>query len=606
MKKWISLLACLLILAALTIPVFAEGSVNFSASTSNSTVERGGQFTLSVSISANTDFESAGVQLSYDKSVFEYAGGTCAVPGASTQNASANGLVFNFASPASYSGSAGTLTFSVKSDAKPGNYTIRGSANARLGDGSVPASGFSVNITIPCSEHSYSNWTQSGDGHQKVCTDCGDTVTQAHNWDGGTITVQASCSVEGTMTYTCSDCKATKTESVDKLPHTYGDLKYVDEENHMYICSGCRAELQETHNWDGGTTTKPATCQAEGVMTYNCPDCGGSKTDVIPVKDHAYGSWTKVDEQNHTHTCTACQNQENAAHNWNEGTITKKPTCKDEGIKTITCTDCGASKTEPVPVVDTHTWSKWSKVDADTHKRVCSVCQKEETGDHTYSTSWKKDSAGHWHECTVCADKKDLTIHEPGPEATETEAQTCKVCNYIIKAALAHTHEYAQEWTVDETGHWYACSGCEEKGEFAPHDFENACDPDCSICAYVREAAHSYGEEWASDVENHWHVCTGCGDIQDLESHIPGTAATETEAQSCTICAYEMTSALRDEEETEAPSETENTTTVGATDAQVQDGLNQDDHKILWTLLIVGVAAALVGLVAYIRNRRFG
>lgn len=604
MKKWIALVVCLLTLTVFTIPASAAGSVSFSASASQSTVEKGGSFTISVSVSGNTEVTNAGVYLDYDSSVFEYVSGNCTVSGATFADAS-GGLVYVYENPTVYSGSVGTLTLKVKNTAKPGVYMISGSASAKCVNDTVYASGFSVRITVPCTEHNYGSWTPAGDGHQKVCSECGDKLTQAHNWDNGEITVKATCAAEGTKTYTCTDCKATKTESVEKLPHMYGALKYVDENNHVQICAGCGDELQESHIWAEVAQTKPATCQAEGIMMYSCPDCQGTKTAAIPVTDHAYGPWTKVDEQNHTHTCTVCQNPENAAHNWNEGTITKKPTCKDEGIKTITCPDCGASKTEPVPPVDTHTWKKWEKVDADTHKRVCSVCEKEETGSHTYAASWKKDSTNHWHECSVCADKKDLAIHEPGPEATETTAQTCKVCQYIINPALAHTHEYAQDWTVDETGHWHACSGCEEKGEFAPHDFENDCDPDCTICAYVRETAHIYGEEWVSDVENHWHVCTGCGDIQDLASHIPGTAATETEAQTCTICAFEMTPALREEEETEAPSETDSTITIGAID-DVQDGLNQEDHKTLWTLLIVGLAAAAFGLIAYLRNRRFG
>ena len=44
---------------------------------------------------------------------------------------------------------------------------------------------------------------------------------------------------------------------------------------------------------------------------------------------------TTADEPNHQHT-------------WDEGKITKQPTTSEEGVKTYTCTACGATKTEPI------------------------------------------------------------------------------------------------------------------------------------------------------------------------------------------------------------------------------------------------------------------
>ena len=76
----------------------------------------------------------------------------------------------------------------------------------------------------------------------------------------------------------------------------------------------------------------------------------------------------------------------------------------------------------------------------------------------------------------------------------ETTAQTCTVCGYVLQAALNHTHDYADTWTMDENGHWHTCSGCEEQGDYA--------------------------------------------------AHTPGAAATETTAQTCTACGYEIAPAL--------------------------------------------------------------
>ncbi|MBR3552605.1 MAG: hypothetical protein IKN72_04360 [Clostridia bacterium] len=45
----------------------------------------------------------------------------------------------------------------------------------------------------------------------------------------------------------------------------------------------------------------------------------------------------------------------NGNHAWNDGEVTKAATCSAQGEKTFVCTDCGATKTETVPVnANTH------------------------------------------------------------------------------------------------------------------------------------------------------------------------------------------------------------------------------------------------------------
>ena len=45
----------------------------------------------------------------------------------------------------------------------------------------------------------------------------------AHQWDNGTVTTPATCTAEGTMTYTCTVCDETKTEPIMKIDHTDSD-----------------------------------------------------------------------------------------------------------------------------------------------------------------------------------------------------------------------------------------------------------------------------------------------------------------------------------------------------------------------------------------------
>lgn len=374
--------------------------------------------------------------------------------------------------------------------------------------------------------------------------------------------------------------------------HSYGSWKNVDNTNHGKTCSICQNLQIEAHTWDNGTVIKQANCKESGQVKFACTTCSAVKTEnTNKTEQHTYGSWTKANDMQHKQTCSVCFKEETANHTWNSGTVTQKATCKEDGAKTYTCTTCNATKTEAIAKLTTHTYDHACDTD-------CNVCGVTRTTTHNYKTSWSKDKTNHWHECSVCKDKKDVAAHTPGAEATETKAQTCTTCGYVIKAALGHTHKYASTWTTDENGHWYACSGCEEKGSYAAHDFENACDKDCSICGYTRETEHKFAETWNTDANNHWHECTSCGLKQDEAAHEPGAEATATTAQTCTICGYEIAPALGGEE---AKDPTESTpATNPATDPTIPtDKTDPEDGNFPWWIIIVAVVAA-GGVVAVV------
>ena len=409
-----------------------------------------------------------------------------------------------------------------------------------------------------------------------------------HNWNNGSVTKQATCKEEGKNTFTCTICSATKTETIAKTTtHSYGNWVKVNDTTHKHTCSVCSKEETANHIWNSGTVTKQPTCKEEGVKTFTCSACNGTKTEpVAKTTDHKFGSWTKGNDTTHKHTCSVCSKEETANHTWNSGAVTKKATCKGEGVKTYTCTACNATKTESIAKLTTHTYDHACDTD-------CNVCGLTRTTTHKYKTSWSKDKTNHWHECSVCKDKKDVATHTPGAEATETTAQTCATCGYVIKPVLGHKHDYANTWTTDADGHWHACSGCEEKDSYAAHDFENACDKDCSICGYTRETAHNYSEDWKSDKDNHWYECAGCGAKADEAAHEPGAEATETTAQTCTICGYEIAPALgvKDTEPTIPVIPTEPTTPVVPTKSAGDSEPSAD--PTVW--IAVAVAVVVLG-----------
>lgn len=55
---------------------------------------------------------------------------------------------------------------------------------------------------------------------------------------------------------------------------------------------------------------------------------------------------------------------------------------------------------------------------------------------HKWSREWKSDKDGHWRECTDCGIAGEKSAHVSGGAATETTAEKCTVCGYVITPAL--------------------------------------------------------------------------------------------------------------------------------------------------------------------------
>ena len=111
---------------------------------------------------------------------------------------------------------------------------------------------------------------------------------------------------------------------------------------------------------------------------------------------------------------------------------------------------------------------------------------------HTYG-DWKKDATGHWYECSVCENKKDFAEHTPDKDApTETEGVVCTVCGYEIQPAAGHEHSPSDVWSADDQYHWHACGGCSQQLDKAAHSGGTAsCEAKavCDVCGIC--GAHS-------------------------------------------------------------------------------------------------------------------
>lgn len=355
----------------------------------------------------------------------------------------------------------------------------------------------------------------------------------SHSWDAGSGT-DATCTQAGTKTFTCTLCGGTKTETTPARGHSFGGWSQVDGASHKRSCSVCGTEESGAHSLTSAVTTE-ATCVAKGVKTHTCSGCGYSYTEEIPATGkHAYGEWT-ADGYTHSCTCTVCGKVSSGVHNAEGGEVTIPATCKEEGVWTSLCSTCGYIIYEVIPKRTEHTWD--STCDPD-----CNVCGETREVKHNMISGWMKNASGHWHACANkgCKIQFDFGKHFPGPAATEEEAQLCLTCGYTLTPKLNHEHDYAQTWTNDEEGHWYACSGCEEQKDFKPHDYDDPCDPDCNVCGYENGNAHTFDGSWHSDEEGHWFVCTTCGGVVEPKDHVAPDAAAEGGAVYCRDCGYLM------------------------------------------------------------------
>ena len=102
--------------------------------------------------------------------------------------------------------------------------------------------------------------------------------------------------------------------------------------------------------------------------------------------NHNTFTYEPLNDEQHTARCADCPYTDVYTHWWNSGEVTTEATCAAEGVKTYTCNQCGATKTEAIEKKTSHTYPYYPK-DSDyeiiTHavgsapgKRAlkCSVC----------------------------------------------------------------------------------------------------------------------------------------------------------------------------------------------------------------------------------------
>ena len=209
-------------------------------------------------------------------------------------------------------------------------------------------------------------------------TNCNYTKTEdiaatGHNWDDGKITTEASCDHTGVKTYTCKACGDTRTETIAMLEHTWDDGQVTTKPTctkkgiRTYTCKVCKAtktaDIEATGHDYKVKDHKDATCTEDGYTTSVCKNCGDEKKETIKATGHRHTEVrgakkaTCIEEGYTGDTyCTDCGNMiftgkkiEKTDHTWDNGVVSKDPTCTEKGSKTYTCAVCKETKTEEIP-----------------------------------------------------------------------------------------------------------------------------------------------------------------------------------------------------------------------------------------------------------------
>ena len=205
---------------------------------------------------------------------------------------------------------------------------------------------------------------------------------------------------------------------------------------------------------------------------------------------------------------------------------------------------------------------------------------------------YRYNETAHWYVCKnsdLCTVKFNYQNHLGG-NATCTNKAICEACGIEYGDPLGHNMQYfdyvPETCTTDGHLPYYYCDRCDkyfgretdsldtELNVFiipaTGHDMTKvdavpaSCEADGNIeyyeCGYcgklftdadgkneitaadtvIAAAGHRYLTSWTFDSDSHWHKCEVCGSADTIEPHVSSGEATETAAETCTICGYEI------------------------------------------------------------------
>lgn len=364
-----------------------------------------------------------------------------------------------------------------------------------------------------------------------------------HEWDGGFIIEEPGCTTPGAICFTCINCGEAEEQQIDPVGHSMSEHpkekatcasegkkayyecgvcgKFFEDNDGLIELSADELVIPEdgtAHDWGEWVTVAAPTADSEGKQRRTCQlDSTHTEERTVPVLGHVHKGalvvakeascedagnkayyrcegcgWLFEDEE-----CTKEINSEDVTipalgHNFDAGEETTPPTCKEQGVKTYTCTLCGKTKTASIPT-RTHSISEVGEKsptcteDGNIACYQCSMCE-EYFEDALGEKAIEKDkvvipATGHdWilketiedsncvktgkgiFECQICGEEKEesLPLGSHMLERTEKKAPTantdgyeeyyiCSVCKKLF-ADSEGKNEIAAPKVIQKTG----------------------------------------------------------------------------------------------------------------------------------------------------------
>ena len=233
-----------------------------------------------------------------------------------------------------------------------------------------------------------------------------------------------------------------------------------------------------SHSYSSWSTTKAATCTAEGSKKRSCA-CGKTETATITKLGHDYSSSWTIDKAatctekgSKSYHCSRCSAKKSvteiaaAGHSYSSSyTVDKAATCTQSGTKSKHCAKCSARTNITTINALGHNWGEFTvTAEATTQKQGTAVrkCKAAGCGATETKTLPKLATDGHTHSFGEWTVKTEATCLKDG-----VQQRSCKTCSQI------------EEQTISATGHSF--------GEWSNADSKGNITRECEICGETQK-----------------------------------------------------------------------------------------------------------------------
>lgn len=422
MKKLFALVSLVLLLVMLAVPTLAAGTAQITFTPSKTTVSRGDEVVVTVSISKVDSCTSGLIVFNFDSSVFDWVSGSALLDAdlASVKKDPTGAYVGSFTystdNPQTVSGNIFQFKLKVKSNAVLNKTTSVTCVDMSFKNtsGAVATTVQAASVTVTC-KHVYDN------GCDTTCNLCGATRSPNHTYSNACDT-------------TCNVCGATRS-----ITHSYGSKWSSDANRHWHECTVCGAEKDVAAHTPGPAPTEDSP--------QKCTVCGYVLKPALSHTHHFDEEVWAYDADGHGHPCSGCDE----LGDYEDHVFDND--CDPD------CNVCGY-----IREVEHRYADRWS-FDESGHWHECSICGDrlettphvpgpEATGDspqictvcgyvivpalhtHSFSEEWLSDETDHWHQCDCGTDSgREPHVWDDGtvtlePTGTEEGLKTyiCTVC----------------------------------------------------------------------------------------------------------------------------------------------------------------------------------